>query len=100
MGMLGDFARLVLGLIMAAFHRPIANFIMDREQALLSFFHRHGVHFPDPPSEATLHNIYFGLGLFSPLFSIVRSSSLLFTAGLVLRLLLSRRTRRREHVDL
>jgi hypothetical protein len=72
MEMAGDFARLVLGLIVAAFHRPIANFIMDREQALLSFFHHHGVHFPDPPSQATLHNIYFGLGLFISLFSIVR----------------------------
>lgn len=72
MEMAGDFARLVLGLMVAALHRPIANFIMDREQALLSFFHRHGVHFPDPPSEATLHNIYFGLGLFISLFSIVR----------------------------
>ena len=77
MEMAGDFARLVLGLIVAAFHRPIANFIMDREHALLSFFHRHGVHFPDPPSEATLHNIYFGLGLFISLFSIVRIWSML-----------------------
>ena len=72
MEMAMDFARLVLGLVVAAFHRPIANFIMNREQALLSFFHRHGVHFPDPPSEATLHNIYFCLGLFISLFSIVR----------------------------
>ena len=72
MAMAADFARLVLGLIVAAFHRPIANFIMDREHALVGFFHRHGVHFPDPPSEATLHNIYFSLGLFISLFSIVR----------------------------
>jgi len=71
MGMMGDFARLVLGLIVAAFHRPIADFIMEREHALLAFFRRHDVHFPEPPSEATLHNIYFCLGLFISLFSIV-----------------------------
>lgn len=57
---------------MAAFHRPIADFIMAREESLLSFFRRHGVHFPGPPSETMLHNIYFCLGLFISLFSIVR----------------------------
>jgi hypothetical protein len=43
---------------------------MAREHALDGFFRRHGVHFPEPPSQATLHNIYFGLGLFISLFSI------------------------------
>jgi hypothetical protein len=70
--MVADFARLVLGLIVAMFHRPIAQFIMDREHALDGFFRRHGVHFPEPPSEATMHNIYFCLGLFISLFSIAR----------------------------
>jgi hypothetical protein len=70
MGFAVDFAHLALGLVVALFHRPIANFIMDREHALDGFFRRHGVHFPEPPSQATLHNIYFGLGLFISLFSI------------------------------
>jgi hypothetical protein len=70
MGFAVDFAHLALGLAVALFHRPIANFIMDREHALDGFFRRHGVHFPEPPSQATLHNIYFGLGLFISLFSI------------------------------
>ena len=72
MELTADLARLAFGLAVALFHRPIANFIMDREHALDSFFRRHGVHFPEPPSQATLHNIYFGLGLFISLFSIVR----------------------------
>jgi hypothetical protein len=70
MGFAADFAHLVLGLVVALFHRPIGNFIMDREHALDGFFRRYGVHFPEPPSQATLHNIYFGLGLFISLFSI------------------------------
>jgi hypothetical protein len=70
MGFAVDFAHLALGLVVALFHRPIANFIMAREHALDGFFRRHGVHFPEPPSQATLHNIYFGLGLFISLFSI------------------------------
>ena len=68
--MVADFARLVLGLAVALFHRPIANFILDREHALDGFFRRHGVHFPEPPSQAILHNVYFFLGLFISLFSI------------------------------
>ena len=70
--MIADFARLVLGLVVALFHRPIAQFIMEREQALDGFFRRRGVHFPEPPSEATMHNIYFCLGLFISLFSMAR----------------------------
>lgn len=70
--MVADFSRLALGLIVAFFHRPIAHFIMEREEVLDSFFRRHGVHFPEPPGEATMHNIYFCLGLFISLFSIAR----------------------------
>lgn len=72
MAMIAGFARLVLGLLVALFHRPIANFILQREQALIGYFQRHGVHFPEPPSEAALHNIYFCLGLFISLFSIAQ----------------------------
>jgi len=68
--MVADFARLVLGLVVALFHRPIANFILEREHALDGFFRRRGVHFPEPPSQTALHNIYFFLGLFISLFSI------------------------------
>jgi hypothetical protein len=68
--MVADFARLMLGLIVALFHRPIANFILEREHALDGFFRRHGVNFPEPPSQATLHNIYYFLGIFISLFSI------------------------------
>jgi hypothetical protein len=68
--MIADFARLVLGLVVALFHRPIGNFILKREHALDSFFRRYGVFFPEPPSETALHNVYFCLGLFISLFSI------------------------------
>ncbi|HJX00937.1 MAG TPA: hypothetical protein VJ453_12285 [Terriglobales bacterium] len=70
--MIADFANLVLGLVVALFHRPIANFILDRERALDSFFRRHGVTFPEPPTQATAHNIYFCLGLFISVFSMAR----------------------------
>lgn len=68
--MVADFARLVLGLLVALFHRPIGSYILRREHALDSFFRRYGVCFPEPPSESVLHNVYFCLGLFISLFSI------------------------------
>jgi hypothetical protein len=65
-----NLGRLVLGLLVALFHRPIADFILTREHALDSFFRSRGVHLPSPPSQAAAQNIYFGLGIFISLFSI------------------------------
>ena len=48
----------------------LENYEGYAEHILDSFFRRHGVHFPEPPSESTMHNIYFCLGLFISLFSI------------------------------
>jgi hypothetical protein len=70
--MAANFARLVLGLVVALFHRSIAQFILEREHALDGFLRRHGVHFPEPPNEGTMHNIYFCLGLFISLVSMAR----------------------------
>ena len=63
-----DFSRLVLGLIVALFHRPIADFMLEREHALASFFRNRGVYLPEPPSEATCQNVYFGLEFLSACF--------------------------------
>jgi hypothetical protein len=65
-----NLSRLLLGLMVAWFHRPIADFILTREHALDSFFRSRGVHLPSPPSQATAQNLYFGLGIFISLFSI------------------------------
>jgi len=70
--MVVDFSRLVLGLIVAVFHRPIADFMLEREHSLDSFFRSRGVYLPEPPSETTCQNLYFGLGIFICLFSIAR----------------------------
>ncbi|HET9741326.1 MAG TPA: hypothetical protein VFQ00_01135 [Terriglobales bacterium] len=75
--MFGDFARLATGLLVALFHQPIANFILRREHELDSFFRSRGFFFPAPLDESTAHNLYFGLGLFMALFSILRIWSML-----------------------
>lgn len=70
--MIYDVARLVLGLAVVFFHRPIADFIMERERALDYLIRSRGVNLPQPPSESTAHNIYFFLGSFIVVMSLAR----------------------------
>jgi hypothetical protein len=70
--MLLDVARLLCGLLIVAFHRPIADLILREEERLVVLFRNRGVPLPRIPTRATVHNIYFGLGMFVCLFSLVR----------------------------
>ena len=54
---------LFLGLLITAFHRPIADFMLRQERALDVLFRSRGVKLPPPPTETTAHNIYFVLGI-------------------------------------
>jgi len=67
-----DIARLLLGLLVMVFHRPLADFIMARERALDRILRARGVRFPAPPSESLAHNLYFGLGAFICVISMAR----------------------------
>ena len=62
--MLVEIARLLLGLLIAVFHRPLASKIMQQERALDSYFRSRGVYFPAPPTDATAQNLYFIIGIF------------------------------------
>jgi hypothetical protein len=66
--MVVEITRLVLGVLIAVFHRPLANTIMQQERALDMFFRQRGVRFPAPPSDATAQNLYFLIGIFICLF--------------------------------
>jgi len=70
--MVVDFTRLVLGLLVALFHRPIADFALRQERIFAAFFRSRGLMLPPPPSLALARNIYFGLGIFISLFEIAR----------------------------
>lgn len=70
--MVADVARLVFGLLIVAFHRPVAEFILQQEEQLVALFRSRGVHVPQAPSIATAHTIYFALGMFVCLLSLVR----------------------------
>ena len=62
--MVVEVTRLLLGLLIAIFHRPIAVRMMQQERALDSYFRRRGIRLPDPPSDTTAQNLYFFIGIF------------------------------------
>lgn len=66
--MIVELTRLVLGVLIAIFHRPLATTMMKQERALDSFFRQRGVYFPAPPSDSTAQNLYFLIGVFICLF--------------------------------
>ena len=61
---------IAVGLAIAAFHRPIAEFMLEKERLLVAIFHQRGLRLPSPPTTSTAHNLYFGLGIFVVLFEI------------------------------
>ncbi|MDP9267928.1 MAG: hypothetical protein M3P27_06325 [Acidobacteriota bacterium] len=69
--MVVDLARLLCGLLIVAFHRPLADFILHQEAQLVALFHSRGVRML-VPSQATARNVYFGIGMFATLLSLVR----------------------------
>ena len=62
--MIVEIARLLMGVLIAVFHRPLASMIMQQERALDGFFRSRGVQLPAPPSDSTAQNLYFLIGIF------------------------------------
>jgi hypothetical protein len=62
--MIVEITRLLLGVMIAIFHRPLASMIMQHERALDGYFRSRGVQLPAPPSDATAQNLYFVIGIF------------------------------------
>lgn len=55
--------RLLLGVAIALFHRPLAATILAQEHALYAFLCSRGIHAPAPLSEAAAYNLFFGIGI-------------------------------------
>ena len=62
--MIVELTRLLLGLLITLFHRPLATMVMHHERTLDGFLRSRAVNFPPPPSDATAQNIYFVVGVF------------------------------------
>jgi hypothetical protein len=67
-----EIARLLLGLLMAALHRPIADFMLARERSLELAFRERGMALPAVPTTETLRTIYFSIGIFIVLVEMLR----------------------------
>lgn len=59
-----EIARLFLGLLLAALHRPIADFIFEREHSLVLASRQRGIPLPRVPNSETFRTIYFSIGIF------------------------------------
>jgi hypothetical protein len=70
--MIVEITRLLLGVMIAIFHRPLASMIMQHERALDGYFRSRGVELPAPPSDATAQNLYFVIGIFIALVEAAR----------------------------
>jgi len=63
---------LVIGLAIAFFHRPIANFMIEQEASLVVLFRQRGVVLPSIPRRETVHTLYFLTGIVMALLEVAR----------------------------
>jgi hypothetical protein len=67
-----EITRLVIGLMIAFFHRPIADFVVQQETSLIVLFRQRGLMFPSLPRTELVRNVYFATGILIALFEIGR----------------------------
>jgi hypothetical protein len=67
-----DVTRLAIGLAIAFFHRPIADFMLEQEASLVVLFRQRGVVLPSVPRRSTVHTLYFLTGIGIALFEVAR----------------------------
>lgn len=70
--MVVEIARLLLGLVIAIFHRPIGSEMMRQERATNTYFRQRGIALPAAPSDTTAQNLYFFIGIFICLLEVGR----------------------------
>ena len=67
-----EITRLVIGLAIAFFHRPIADFMLEQEASLVVLFRQRGVVLPSVPRRSTVHTLYFLTGIGIALLEVIR----------------------------
>jgi hypothetical protein len=70
--MIAEITRLTLGLLIALFHRPLADFMLRQERVLVVIFRQRGVPYPATPTTETSRNVYFGIGILLAMYQLVR----------------------------
>lgn len=72
-----EITRLARGLLIALFHRALADFMLRQERVLVVMFRQRGVPCPAAPTTETMRNVYFGIGIFLAMYELVRIWALL-----------------------
>jgi hypothetical protein len=67
-----EITRLAIGLAIALFHRPIADFMLEQEISLVALFRQRGVLLPSVPRRGTVHTLYFLTGIGIALLEVAR----------------------------
>jgi hypothetical protein len=67
-----EFTRLAMGLLIAMFHRPIADYILEHERSLVVLLRQRGLAVPAALTTESARNIYFCLGIFVVLYEMAR----------------------------
>jgi hypothetical protein len=62
----------MMGLVLAAFHRPVADFILEQDRTLTVLARRGGVNLPAGFSAETSRTIFFALGILIALAQMAR----------------------------
>ncbi len=70
--MIIEFSRIVLGVAMVCFHKPIAEFMHVREQELTAYLGQRGVQMPTFPSVSVTRDVYFCLGVVAVVLSVAQ----------------------------
>ncbi len=67
-----ELLRLLMGLLLAAFHRPLSDFILEQEHAFAGLARRGGLRLPSPLSVETSRTLFFCMGIMIALLQIAR----------------------------
>jgi hypothetical protein len=70
--MLLEFMKLGVGLAIALFHQPLADYILEQERALVVLLRQRGLGVPGSLTQRSARNIYFVLGIFVASAQIIR----------------------------
>ena len=67
-----ELLRLLMGLLLAGFHRPVSDFIVEQEHAFTGLARRGGIPLPAPLSIEASRNLFFSMGILVALAQIAR----------------------------
>ncbi len=67
-----ELLRLMMGLLLAGFHRPVSDFIVEQEHTFAGLARRGGIRLPGPLSIETSRTLFFSMGILVALAQIAR----------------------------